>query len=628
MGKPAKYDFSGWATKANVKCSDGRTILKHAFKECDGKTVPLVWNHNHTDAENVLGHALLENREEGVYAYCSFNDTPKGKQAKELVQHKDICALSIYANQLKQNGSDVIHGNIREVSLVLAGANPGAFIENVVMAHSDDGNEVASEATIYNEADENSIEMFHAEEDQNKDPENKDPKEKDPALEHKDGENKDPENKDPENKDPENKVDPAIEHKDGENKDPKEKDPALEHKDKEKKDPKEKTVQDVIDSMNEEQKEVLYLLVGVAHEEAKNAGGNVEMKHNLFEGLKDKEGNELQHSEFVTIIADAKKHGSLKEEFLAHGITGIENLFPEAQNANRVPEMVSRDMGWVKKVMGSVHHTPFSRVKSTYANITADEARAKGYVKGNKKVEEVIAAFKRKVDPQTVYKLQKFDRDDIIDITDFDVVAWIKVEMRMMLEEELARAILIGDGRGAESNDKIDPLHIVPVWQDNSVYTVNKQLEPKGQEESDEAFAKRFIKAIIKSRKDYKGSGNPVLYTTEDMLTNMLLIEDLNQRVIYDTEEKLKTALRVSAIVTVPVMEGATRSADGHTYSLLGLLVNLADYNVGADKGGQVALFDDFDIDYNKYEYLIETRMSGALVKPYSAISFEVEGSF
>lgn len=628
MGKPAKYDFSGWATKANVKCSDGRTILKHAFKECDGKTVPLVWNHNHTDAENVLGHALLENREEGVYAYCSFNDTPKGKQAKELVQHRDICALSIYANQLKQNGSDVIHGNIREVSLVLAGANPGAFIENVVMAHSDDGNEVASEATIYNDADEQSIEMFHAEEE-NKDPNDKDPNDKNSSIEHKDGtENKDPENKDPENKDPKEK-DPTIEHKDGpENKDPNDKDPALEHKDKEKKDPKEKTVQDVIDSMTEEQKEVLYLLVGVAHEEAKNAGGNVEMKHNLFEGLKDKEGNELQHSEFVTIIADAKKHGSLKEEFLAHGITGIENLFPEAQPANRVPEMVSRDMGWVKNVMGSVHHTPFSRVKSTYANITADEARARGYVKGHKKVEEVIAAFKRKVDPQTVYKVQKFDRDDVIDITDFDVVAWIKVEMRTMLEEELARAILIGDGRDPASDNKIDPLHIIPVWQDNSVYTVNKQLAAKAQGETDEAFAKRFIKEVIKSRKDYKGSGNPVLFTTEDMLTNMLLIEDLNQRVIYDTEEKLRTALRVSAIVTVPVMEGATRSAGGNTYSLLGLLVNLTDYNVGADKGGQVALFDDFDIDYNKYEYLIETRMSGALVKPYSAISFEVEGSF
>lgn len=597
MGKPEKYDFSGWATKCNVKCSDGRTILKHAFKDDDGKTVPLVWNHNHVEAENVLGHACLESREEGIYAYCSFNDTEQGKNAKELVQHGDITSLSIFANKLQQNNNkEVMHGIIREVSLVLAGANPGASIDYVV-AHADDSE--SEEATIYN--DENALEMFHA------DPENPNPEEhKDPELEHKDPDNPNPEeHKDPENPNPEEN----LEHKD---------DPA-------KKEKKDKTVQDVLDTMNEEQLNVLYLLVGAAHEEAKN-GGKEEMKHNAFDEIKNDKGEVLTHSEFVEIIAEAKKNGSVKDAFLAHGITDIGNLFPEDRAAG-APETVSRNMEWVAQVMGAVSHSPFSRVKSMYFDITGEQARAKGYVKGHQKVEEVITALKRRIDPQTVYKLQKIDRDDVLDITDFDVIAYLKSEMRVMLDEELARAFLIGDGRPVDDEHKISTDHIKPVWQDSEVYTVKRILE-RASGASDEAFAKSFIKDVVKARKLYKGSGNPVLYTTEDMLTNMLLIEDTTGRVIYDTVEKLKTALRVKDIITVEVMEGANRKDSSFQYNLLGLLVNMRDYKVGADKGGNVNMFDDFDINYNKYEYLIETRCSGALVKPYSAISFEEKTSF
>ena len=561
MAKPEKYDFSGWATKYNVKCSDGRTILKHAFKEDDNKVIPLVWNHNHVEADNVLGHAYLEERDEGIYAYCSLNDTEQGRNAKELVQHGDITSLSIFANKLKQNvNKEVMHGVIREVSLVLAGANPGASIDYVV-AHADDSE--SEDATIYN--DENALEMFHAEEKPD---------------------------------------DTGIKKEDN---------PA-------KKEEKDKTVQDILDTMNEEQLNVLYLLVGAAHEEAKN-GGKEEMKHNAFDEIKNDKGEVLTHSEFVEIITEAKQKGSVKDAFLAHGITDIGNLFA-GDKAVGGPETVSRDMEWVAKIMGAVHHTPFARVKSSLINITGEQARAKGYVKGNQKVEEVITALKRSTSPQTVYKLQKIDRDDIIDITDFDVIAYLKSEMRVMLDEELARAFLIGDGRSAESNDKINPINIRPVWGDSETYTVKRVLE-RTQGASDEAFAKAFIKDVIKSRKLYKGSGNPTLFTTEDMLTNMLLIEDKNERVVYDTIEKLKTALRVSDIVTVEPMEGANRKDEHNQYNLLGVLVNMRDYTVGADKGGNVNMFDDFDINFNKYEYLIETRCSGALVKPFSAISFE-----
>lgn len=573
MAKPEKYDFSGWATRNDIRCSDGRTIRRGAFAEQDGTTVPLVWNHNHADADNVLGHAILENRDQGVYAYCFFNNTKQGNNAKELVTHGDICSLSIFANQLKQNGGDVIHGAIREVSLVLAGANPGAKIENI-MAHGDNSEE---EAIIYNDSDE--INLAHSEE---------------------------------------------------------------------KKMEKEKTVKDVVDGMTEEQKTVMYALIGQAIEQTKKelqAGedqSNEEenkMKHNAFENedqTKKEETETLSHSEFMEIVSEAKRKGSMKDAFLdhniteipylAHSITNVGNLFPESKAVSRVPEIVDRDQTWVGNVMASVKHTPFSRVKSFYANITADEARAKGYVKGAKKVEEVITALKRTTDPQTVYKLQKMDRDDIIDITDFDVVAWLKGEMRGKLDEEIARAILIGDGRSSSSADKVDPLKIRPVYQDDTTYTI-KRILTRAAGADDSAFAKAFIKDVVKSRKEYKGSGNPTLYTTEDMLTSMLLIEDTTGRVIYDTIEKLKTALRVRDIVTVPVMENVGRedTPGKKKWNLLGILVNLSDYNVGADKGGSVNMFDDFDINYNKYEYLIETRCSGALVKPYSAITFEEE---
>ena len=575
MAKPEKYDFSGWATRNDIRCSDGRTIRRGAFAEQDGATVPLVWNHNHVDADNVLGHAILENRDQGVYAYCFFNDTKQGNNAKELVTHGDICSLSIFANQLKQNGGDVIHGAIREVSLVLAGANPGAKIENI-MAHGDNSEE---EAIIYNDSDE--INLAHSEEKEKMEEENK-----------------------------------------------------------------EKTVKDVIDSMTEEQRNVMYALIGEAIESTKgelddNQSNEEEnkMKHNAFENEdqnKKEENETLSHSEFMEIVSEAKRKGSMKDAFLehniteipylAHSITNVGNLFPESKAVSRVPEVVDRDQTWVGNVMASVKHTPFSRVKSFYANITADEARAKGYVKGAKKVEEVITALKRTTDPQTVYKLQKMDRDDIIDITDFDVVAWLKGEMRGKLDEEIARAILIGDGRSASDADKVDPLKIRPVYQDDTTYTI-KRILTRASGADDSAFAKAFIKDVVKSRKEYKGSGNPTLYTTEDMLTSMLLIEDTTGRVIYDTIEKLKTALRVRDIVTVPVMENVGREdTSAHKkWNLLGVLVNLNDYNVGADKGGSVNMFDDFDINYNKYEYLIETRCSGALVKPYSAITFEEE---
>lgn len=575
--KVSNYDFAGYATKNDIQCSDGRIIRHNAFADQDGQTVPLVWNHDHMAADNVLGHAVLENRDEGVYAYCTLNHTKQGDNARELVQNGDICALSIYANQLKQNGPDVIHGAIREVSLVLAGANPGAKID-FVMAHSDDSD--PDEGIIYNDSE--GLELAHA----------------------------DSENAKEEKTMEENKKD------------------------------EEKTVKDVIDSMTEEQKNVTYALIGEAIEQTKKEilgdkyeEGNEEdktVKHNAFENenTEKNEGEELTHSEFVEIMNDAKRKGSVKDAFLEHGITNVGNLFPEHQAVSRVPEVVDRDQTWVGQVMRSVKHTPFSRVKSFYANITADEARAKGYIKGKQKVEEVITALKRTTDPQTIYKLQKMDRDDVVDITDFDVIAWLKAEMRGKLDEEIARAILVGDGRSSSSEDKIDPLKIRPVYGDDTTYTIKRTLA-RAAGTDDNAFAKAFIKDIVKSRKDYKGSGNPVLYTTEDMLTNMLLIEDTTGRVIYDTIEKLKTALRVSDIVTVPVMENISHEdTNAHKkYTLLGILVNLADYNVGADKGGAVNMFDDFDIDYNKMKYLIETRCSGALVKPYSAISFEEEVS-
>jgi len=571
-----KYDFSGWATRNGLKCSDGRTIMKDAFQHNDGQTVPLVWNHQHNDHMNILGHALLENRKEGVYAYCTFNDTDSGKNAKLLVEHGDVSALSIYANQLKQQGGNVLHGAIKEVSLVLAGANPGAFIDSIIRH----GEESEEEAVIYTGE---SLSMYHAEE----------------TLNHK-----------------EEEIKMADETKA----------PVGES---------EETVQDVFNTLNEKQKTVVYALIGQALEEVQASGdmqqseideirGDLEfMKHNLFENEEMPGVGVLTHAEMEAVISDAKRYGSLKEAVLAHGITDIDFLFPDAKTIDGVPSFIQRDMGWVNTVMNKTHHTPFSRIKSIFANITEDDARAKGYITGSLKKEEVFSLLKRTTTPTTIYKKQKLDRDDVIDITDFDVVAWLKGEMRMMLDEEIARAVLVGDGRLNSSDDKIKEDNIRPVWTDADLYTVKQAVSVASNATADET-AKAFIRAAIKSRKLYKGSGNPTLYTTEDVLTDCLLMEDTTGRVIYDTVDKLATALRVSSIVTVPVMENLTRvDADTKTRTLMGIIVNLADYNIGADKGGAVNMFDDFDIDYNAQKYLIETRCSGALVTPYSAIALE-----
>lgn len=591
-----KYDFHGWATRNDLRCSDGRIIRRDAFKHCDGKIVPLVWNHRHDDPTNVLGHALLENREDGVYAYCAFNDSEAGKAARLLVEHGDISALSIFANGLKQDGSNVLHGDIKEVSLVLAGANPGASIANVIRH----GETVEDEADIYTGEDF----IVGMEEDKKN-----------------------------------------IEHSDSDMKEKKEVDSD------------DKTVADVLKTFTHDQQKVLYQLVTdalAANDEAKDEaqdetnekkdennknGGNNTMKHNVFDNSEQNE-NVLQHDDFQAIISDAKRYGSMREAFenyakdhdvdineLTHsadyGIENIGYLFPDDKAITREPIMVSRNMDWVAKFTNSVRHTPFSRIKSLFANITEDDARAKGYIKGNVKKEEVFTLLKRSTTPTTVYKKQKIDRDDVIDIVDFDVVAWLKREMRVMLDEEIARAALVGDGRVSSSDDKIDPIHIRPIWTDDDFYTI-KQTVSVASSDNESTIAKNFIKQCIKARKNYKGSGNPTLYTTEDMLTDMLLLEDTTGRVIYESTAKLATTLRVKEIVTVPVMENLTRTDDqSKVHTLLGIIVNPYDYTIGADKGGAVNMFDDFDIDYNQQKYLIETRCSGALTLPYSAIAVE-----
>ena len=574
-----RFDFSGWATRNDLKCSDGRTIRKDAFKDNNGQKVPLVWNHQHNDPLNILGHALLENRQEGVYAYCTFNETEAGQNAKLLVEHGDVSALSIYANQLKQRGSDVIHGAIREVSLVLAGANPGAFIDSVI-CH---GEESEEEAIIYTGED---ISLFHAECDK-----------KEETKEEKPVENE--------------KKTAESEKKTTES---------------------EETVGEVLDTLNEKQKTAVFALIAQALENADNSNDDdeeeKEMKHNVFDQDETKKENVLSHSDIESILSDAKRSGSLKESFLAHtatyGIDQIDTLFPEPKSMNTPPEFIKRDMDWVAGVINGVHHTPFSRIKSMFANITEDEARAKGYIKGNLKKEEVFTLLKRTTTPTTIYKKQKLDRDDILDITDFDVVAWIKGEMRMMLDEEIARAILVGDGRLTSDDDHIPEQNIRPVWKDDDLYTIKTKITVSTTATDDDK-AKAMIKAAVKSRKNYKGSGNPVLYTTEDFLTNCLLLEDTQGYRLYKSEQDVATAMRVSKIVTVPVMEGLTRTdSESKTRTLMGIIVNLKDYNVGADKGGAVNMFDDFDIDYNQQKYLMETRCSGALIKPYSAIALEM----
>lgn len=591
MGKT--YDFSGWATRANVKCSDGKTIMRDAFKDCDGKVVPLVWNHQHNDPNNILGHALLKARNGDVYAYCSFNDSESGQAAKTLVNHGDISSLSILANQLKQKGSDIVHGIIREVSLVLAGANPQAFIDDII-THSDNAGNDDKIATMYfgeplslehGELTENDETLNHAESTDDK-------KEEDNSMT-------------TETKKPES----------------------------------EETIADVFNTFTDKQKKVVYAMIGQALEDANGAsddsdedeGGNKTMKHNVFDQddyVTQTEGV-LSHSEQLEIISDAKRYGSMKESFLQHaeeyGIDQIDYLFPDEKNVTNTPIFIQRDTSWVRTFMSAVHHTPFSRIKSLFADITEDEARARGYIKGKLKKEEVFSLLKRTTMPTTVYKKQKMDRDDVIDITDFDVIAWLKTEMRGMLDEELARAMLVGDGRLASSDDKINEQNIRPIWTDSDLFTIKASFSVSGSATADDK-AKAFIRAAIKARKDYKGSGNPTLYTTEDILTDCLLLTDEMGRDLYESVDKLATKMRVSKIVTVPVMEGLSRTGtSSDKYELFGIIVNPTDYNVGADKGGAINMFDDFDIDYNQQKYLIETRCSGALILPYSAIALELK---
>jgi hypothetical protein len=588
--QPEACDFSGWATRNDLKCSDGRVIRRDAFKHDDGIKVPLVWNHQHNDPRNVLGHAWLENRPEGVYTYGFFNDSESGEIGKILVKHGDICALSIYANQLQQRGCDVLHGEIREVSLVHAGANPGAFIDSM-LKHGENSDD---EAIIYT-----GMPLYLSHSDADKQEDKADDGEKKETSEKKD--------------DPEKKTDSD----------------------------EEKTVADVINSMTEEQKNVMYAMIGRAMDDQGESdpesednnnddskGGTNTMKHNVFDKddrqkenvLVHSDGSEVSSEEISTIFGDIKRYGSLKDSVLAHGIDNVDYLFPDAQTLANTPEFIQRDTGWVKKVMSGVHHTPFSRIKSIFADITEDDARAKGYFKGKLKKEEVFGLLKRTTTPTTVYKKQKMDRDDVVDITDFDVVAWLKSEMRMMLDEELARAYLIGDGRLASSDDKINEQNIRPIFKDEELYTIQATVSVQSSATEDDK-AREFIRTAIKARKNYKGSGQPTLYTTEDILTDCLLLTDTTGRDLYTDVAQLAKKLRVKEIVTVPVMEGVNGKNGG---ALMGIIVNLADYNVGADRGGAVNMFDDFDIDYNQQKYLIETRCSGALIKPYSAIALEL----
>lgn len=742
------YDFSGYATKHNVRCSDGRTIMPDAFKECDGQIVPLVWQHVHDTPDNVIGHAELENRADGVYAYCSLNDTPSGNNTRELIKHGDVCSLSIYANRLQQVGQNVMHGVIREVSVVLAGANPGATIDNLAFAHSDGSKELIDDEACISFVDPDSF-IVHAdkddEEDEEKKPMKKEEQEEKSAEsgEKTIGEIIETMNEEQkaafyavvgslvEDKDDQKKVDEKLQHADeGE-------------EDKKKEDSGSETIQDVLDTLDEKQKkayneiikalgdgskvsketaevfetfsdkqkDAVYGLVGMAAEQAeKNQNDTVkhadsedayeesigdvldgmteeqqdavkqiidavtndkdsvskevsdvfntlsekqkdavaaliadmvdeddetedeadeEVKHSDFEGevmkynVFDAETNDtkvLSHSDMEAIFTDAPRFGSLREAVLEHGITDIEVLFPEAQAVNREPYSLQRRMEWVSTVLNGVHKSPFSRIRSTAANLTEAQARAKGYIKGRKKIEEQIVALRRVTTPQTVYKLQKLDRDDVIDITDFDVVAWMKREMRMMLDEEIARAILVGDGRGASDPEKILPDHIRPVWSDEEMYTIHKVIPAAKANDYTE-----YIDEIVRSRKGYRGSGNPVMFIGPDVLTEMRLLKDQDNRFRYDSDAKLAEALRVSRIEEVELFDDLTRSVEGKDRKLVAIILNLADYTVGADKGGEVSLFDDFDLDYNKMEYLIETRVSGALTMPKSAIAIEVQ---
>lgn len=577
--------FSGWATKNDLLCGDGRTIRKNAFKDCDGTTVPLFWNHNHNSVDDVLGHALLENRDEGVYAYCTFNDTENGNHAKKAVLNGDIRSLSIYANKLKQIGGDVIHGIIRELSLVPAGANPGAYID-FIMAHGDEGEELSGLEANY---DESALMLYHSDE---------------PIKN-------------------ENETDPD------------DKSEAIEHSEKEKEDKSvaenEKTIQDVFNEFTDEQKNVVYAMVGMAMEGAgagedieHSEGGNEFMKTNVFD-QDNTQDVALMHSEILSdAIADAKRYGSLRESLLQHAavnnIDDINELFPDTKNLTNTPTWIKEDDSWVAKVMGSVKHTPFSRVKALFAQMDENEARARGYIKGNEKKDIKLAILKRTTQPTTAYVKMKMDRDDIVDIS-YDVIPWLRAELRGQLNHELARAFLLGDGRTPGTDDKINEDCIRPIISDDEMYTITYTVTDGADYHNDfnsasenDSEAKGVIRAAVKSRKKYKGSGNPTFFTTEDLLTELLLIEDQNGRRIYESINTLATAMRVKEIVTVPDMEAEAYK------DIYGVIVNMNDYNVGADKGGEINTFDDFDIDYNQQKYLMETRVSGALVKPYSAI--------
>jgi len=663
--KKNKFDFSGWATKNDLLCADGRTIRKDAFKDDDGRTVPLVYQHNHDDPTRVIGHALLENRDDGVYAYCSLNNTDMGRHARECVRHGDFDSLSIYANKLVQRGGDVIHGVIRELSLVLAGANPGAKIEFPMLSH---GEESETEATIWHddvdgfefesgmklEQEEPEKEISHAE------PEEK-PAKEEPAKE------EEPKKEEPakdetvqdvldsmsekQRKVVEYLVAQALGGDDGG--DEEEKDEEVSHADTEG-EGSDETVQDVLDSMNEKQRKVTEYLVAQALESAEESeeededeeddaeeeaahsdieGEEFTMKKNVFdnEAMETNDQDTLTHAQMETLIKDAKRLGSLRQSVLEHsaeyGIDQIDWLFPEDRNVhNGGPAFIQRDMGWVNTVMNAVAHTPFSRIKTLFADITEDEARARGYIKGRQKKNEVFTLLKRTTDPQTIYKKQKLNRDDVVDITDFDVVAWMKQEMRMMLDEEIARAILVGDGRETDSDDHISEDHIHSVFNDDDkLFIIRRQYTPVQGEEK----AKTLIKLVRKAWKDYKGSGNATAYVAEDTLGDLLLLEDSFGHFLYPTKDVAASVLGVQNIVTVPPMADVstvrTDEETGKTYRPLMIICNLKDYNVGADKGGSVNMFEDFDIDYNAQKYLIETRCSGALVRPFSAIVIEEE---
>lgn len=665
MAKNVKFDFSGYATKNNLLCSDGRTIRQNAFASCDGKTVPLVWNHGgRTDPSEVLGHALLENRSNGVYMYGTFNNTEKAQIAKECVKNGDITGLSIYANSLKQNGGDVLHGIIREVSLVLSGANPGATID-FVMQHD---SESLDSFFYYLSGEE--CELMHKdtdeyEEEMTEELEHADDDEKKTVEEVLDTLNDEQKaavavlldaltSEDEEDRGEETKEDVKEESKDTNASD------VVEHADesgktKEKDDEEGDSVEEILETLNDKQKAAVAMMIEAITGETDKKDEDDDMKHNAYEMNE----NAVTHGDVEGLmrasIDDISRYGSLKKSVLAHaeeygytaddiksnalahsyprneanqeityGVADIEYLFPEARNLNVPPTFIKRKDDWVTVFMGAVHKTPFSRVKSMFADITAAEARAKGYVKGARKEEEVFTLLKRTTDPQTIYKKQKLDRDDINDITDFSVVNWMKSEMRIMMDEEIARACLVGDGRSSSSPDKISDLHVRPIYTDDSLFSIKVPVVvPSDHTEDDDA--KAFIKSAIKARKDYRGSGNPILFTTSDMLTSMLLLEDGIGRALYATEAELAAKLRVSRIVEVPVMENLSRTASSKTYTLAGIIVNPADYNTGTNKGGQLSFFEDFDIDYNQEKYLLEARMSGALVVPYSAMVLELD---